>query len=84
MLQPLVEEASTKARVVKVLADGGYDSKENFHYLDGKGIEPVIRVRRNSSRKSGGCMPRKLVAIRVPRRPRSMEAPARVRTALDG
>ena len=63
MLQPLVEGASKKGRVVKVLADGGYDSKQNFHYLDGKGIEPVIRVRRNSSRKSGGCMPRKLVAV---------------------
>ena len=61
MLQPLVEGASTKAKVVKVLADGGYDSKQNFHYLDGKGIEPVIRVRRNSSRNAGGCIPRKLV-----------------------
>ena len=63
MLQPLVEEASTKARVVKVLGDGAYDSKTNFHYLARKGIEPVIRVRKNSSRKSGGCMPRKLVVV---------------------
>jgi hypothetical protein len=26
-----------------------------------RGVEPAIRVRKNSSGKSGGCMPRKLV-----------------------
>ena len=61
MLKPLVEEASTKVKVVKALADGAFDSKENFRYLARKGIEPVIRVRRNSSGKAGGCTPRKLV-----------------------
>jgi hypothetical protein len=33
MLQPLVEEASKKGRVVKAIGDGGYDTKANFHYL---------------------------------------------------
>ena len=47
---------------MRVLADGAYDSKENFRYLAGKGIEPAIRVRRNSSGRSRGCMPRKVVA----------------------
>jgi hypothetical protein len=37
MLQPLVEEASGKGKVVKVLADGAYDSKENFRYSRGRG-----------------------------------------------
>jgi hypothetical protein len=27
------------------------------------GIEPVIRVRKNSSTKASGCMPRKMVVI---------------------
>ncbi len=63
MLQPLVEEASKKAKIVEMLGDGAYDTKSNFRYLAGKGIGPVIRVRRNSSRKAGGCMPRKRVVV---------------------
>ena len=35
-------------------ADGGYDSKENFNYLAENGIEPVIKIRNNSSTKSRG------------------------------
>ena len=62
MLQPLVEEASRKAKVAKAIGDGAYDTKSNFRYLADKGIEPCIKVRRNSSGRSGGCMPRKLVA----------------------
>ena len=62
MLQPLVEEASKKAKITKAIGDGAYDTKSNFRYLDGKKIEPVIRVRRNTSSRAGGCMPRKLVA----------------------
>ena len=62
MLQPLVEEASKKARVTETLGDGAYDTKSNFTYLAEKGIEPVIKVRKNSSSRAGGCMPRKLVA----------------------
>jgi hypothetical protein len=61
-LKKLVDEASRKAKVNKVLADGAYDSKKNFRYLTDKGIEPIIKVRRNASSKAGGCVPRKLVA----------------------
>jgi IS5 family transposase len=57
MLQPLVEEASKKAKVAKALGDSAYDTKSNFRYLDDKGIEPVIKVRRNASSRAGGCMP---------------------------
>ena len=63
MLQPLVEEASKKGgKIAKTVADGAYDAKSNFRYLDDRGIEPVIKVRKSSSSKAGGCMPRKLVA----------------------
>ncbi len=61
MLQPLVEESSTKAKITKVIGDGAYDTKSNFRYLDAKKIEPVIKVRKNASSRAGGCMPRKLV-----------------------
>jgi hypothetical protein len=62
MLQPLVEEVSTKANIAKTIGDGAYDTKNNFRYLDDKGIEPAIKVRKNASSRAGGCMPRKLVA----------------------
>ena len=61
-LKSLVKEASKHVKVTKAIGDGGYDSKTNFQYLAMKGIEPVIKVRKNSSSKAGGCMPRKRVA----------------------
>jgi len=45
------------------LADGAYDSRDNFRYLAEKGIEACIKVRRGSSMKARGCTPRKLAAI---------------------
>ena len=62
MLQPLVEEASRKGKIAKAIGDGAYDTRSNFHYLAEKGIEPVIKVRRDASSRAGGCVPRKLVA----------------------
>jgi hypothetical protein len=63
MLQPLVEEASKKGgKIAKTIGDGAYDTKSNFRYLAGNEIEPVIKVRKSSSSRAGGCMPRKLVA----------------------
>jgi hypothetical protein len=61
MLRPLVEQASSRANVARVMADGAYDSRANFRYLSDRRIEPVIRVRKTSSLKAMGCMPRKLV-----------------------
>jgi hypothetical protein len=63
MLKPLVEEASTKAEVKKVIGDGAYDSRENFRFLAERGIQPCIKVRKNSSTEAKGCTPRKLTAI---------------------
>jgi len=62
MLKPLVEEASRRGKVTKTIGDGAYDTKSNFRYLDEKGIEPAIKVRKNASSRAGGCMPRKLAA----------------------
>ena len=57
MLKPLVEEASKKARIEKLIGDGGYDSKDDFQTLSDMKIEPVIKVRSNSV-VSGECIPR--------------------------
>jgi len=62
MLQPLVDEASRKGKVAKVMGDGAYDTKRNFRYLAMNGIEPIIKVRRNASNRAGGSVLRKLVA----------------------
>ncbi len=44
---------SKKHSIKKVLADGGYGSKDNFGYLDRlKNVIPVIKVRKNSSVKN--------------------------------
>lgn len=50
--RPLVD-ACTGARAV--LADGAYDTRENFAYLKTKGIAPGIRLRKNASRRSRGA-----------------------------
>ena len=57
MLKPLMEKAERnigKGKIKQVTADGAYDSKENFEYLNSKGIEPAIKVRKNSSTKARG------------------------------
>jgi hypothetical protein len=44
-------------KVRRVLADGAYDSRENFNFLSQSGIKPVIRV--NSVARSMGCPSRR-------------------------
>ncbi len=66
MLKELVDDISKNydINIKKVLADGGYDSKDNFRYLDELKIIPVIKVRKNSSVKNNAnCIPRKLSVI---------------------
>jgi hypothetical protein len=55
VLQPLVEEASMKAKITKAIGDGAYDTKDNFRYLYDKGIEPAIKVRKNVSSRGEGA-----------------------------
>jgi hypothetical protein len=63
VMKKLVDHASENNDVKRALADGAYDSKSNFQYLSDNGIEAAIKVRRNSSGKSNGCYPRKLVVL---------------------
>ena len=64
MLKELVDGVSYRYSIKKVLADGGYDSKDNFGYLDSQKILSVIKVRKNSSVKNNArCIPRKLSVI---------------------
>jgi IS5 family transposase len=63
-LKRLVNRASENGlRVGRVLADGAYDSRANFKFLDERHIKPVIRVRSNSVPKSKGCQARKDAVI---------------------
>jgi transposase len=63
MLGRLVESSGRKGNVRRVLADGAYDSKNNFRMLASNNIEAVIRVRKNASLKGGGCMQRKFAVL---------------------
>lgn len=54
----LVNGARKVAKVVRVLADGAYDSKENFDFLDASGMEAGIKPGRGSSGKARGCWSR--------------------------
>jgi hypothetical protein len=64
ILKALVDYVSKRHSIKKVLADGGYDSKDNFGYLDRQNIVPVIKVRKHSSVKNNTkCIPRKLSVI---------------------
>lgn len=64
MLNELIDNVSKNYNIKKVLADGGYDSKDNFRHLDEMKITPVIKVRKNSSVKNNAkCIPRKLSVI---------------------
>lgn len=65
-LPGLVEQASRllPGRIGKVLADGGYDTYDNFDYLAGLGIEPVIRMRKNASTKCRGHSFARPMAVR--------------------
>jgi hypothetical protein len=62
-LPGLVEQALYHGTITKVLADAAYDSKNNFSFLYHNDIVPAIKVRKNSSGKSGGCHPRKVSVI---------------------
>ncbi|CAN5778261.1 hypothetical protein BH23THE1_BH23THE1_18770 [soil metagenome] len=60
----MVDDVSKIYNIKKVMADGGYDSKNNFRHLEEMKIILVIKVRRNSSVKNNTkCIPRKLSVI---------------------
>ena len=48
-LEGLVSDAGKAgAGISRVMADGAYDSRQIFTFLDGLDIDPVVRVHRNS------------------------------------
>jgi hypothetical protein len=57
VFKQLVDASASRSDVKKVLGDGAYDSRENFRYLAERGIEPVIKVRKDSSfRPKDACL----------------------------
>jgi len=62
-LPGLVEESERNARVAKLYGDGAYDSGKAYGLLEGRGIEPVIKPRRNARLDSGPPLRREAVAL---------------------
>ncbi|MBC7219552.1 MAG: IS5 family transposase [Hadesarchaea archaeon] len=62
MFKPLVERASGRARIKLVLADSAYDSRDNFNFLEARGIEPGIKIKRGASGKARGSLARRRAA----------------------
>ncbi|MGH9985605.1 MAG: transposase, partial [Nitrososphaeraceae archaeon] len=66
MLKSLIRGTAINAQtnIKRVLADGAYDSRDNFQFLHDNDMVPAIKVRKNSSFKSMGCCyTRKMVVL---------------------
>jgi transposase len=57
----LLRKAENRVKVSKVLADGAYDSSKVYELLDQKGIEAVIKPRRNSRIDTPSLSRRKVI-----------------------
>lgn len=47
----------------KYMGDGLHDTKDNFNLLDHLGIKPVIKIRKNASTHSRGCLARRKAVL---------------------
>ena len=80
MLSKLVDNASSSRgnHVKRVLADGMYDSNNNFRYLSKNHIKPGIKTRSNSKVKTTtNCHARNMSVVRQQQqtnKPQKMEA----------
>ncbi len=65
-LPSLISEASERldGTVSAVLADGAYDSRKNFDYLEEQEIEAVIRMRNNANMKRRGGSASRPLAVK--------------------
>lgn len=54
MFESLVEQSMESGNISKVLADGAYDKRDNFNYLEDHGITSGIETRANASTKARG------------------------------
>ena len=61
-LPGLVEGAERNVRVARVLGDGAYDSGDVYRLLEAKGIESVIKPRRNARLGAGPLARRRAVS----------------------
>ena len=64
MLKKLVDNVSENNKTKRVLADGMYDSNNDFRYLSKNHIKPGIKTRRNSKVKSTNCSARNMSVLR--------------------
>ncbi len=62
-LPRLVDGAEANVKVSKVIGDGAYDSGDAYRLLEGRGIEPVIKPRRNSRLDTGPPSRRRAVEL---------------------
>ena len=61
-LPGLVEGAVRNVRVARLIGDGAYDSGEVYDLLEARGIEPVIKPRRNARVDAGPPARRRVVS----------------------
>lgn len=64
-LKELVKKAkNASVKIDKVIADGAYDTRDNFRFLSNNHIEPAIKVRKTASLHARGCYARKIVTVK--------------------
>ena len=83
LLKRVVDVASLKVEITKVIGDGTYDSRENFRFLTERGIESISMVSKGFSTKAMNWAPRKLRVIQQLRR-RPMAEKACLQIKIDG
>ena len=64
MLSKLVDNVSENNHVKGMLADGMYDSNNNFRYLSKNHIKPGIKTRSNSKVRSTNCHARNMSVVK--------------------
>ncbi len=64
VLKNLVDSTSENNNLKGILADGMYDSNNNFRYLSKNHIKPGIKTRSNSKVKSTNCHTRNMSVVR--------------------
>ena len=62
-LPGLLEESGRRVRVEKMIGDGAYDSGDVYRFLEDKGVEAVIKPRRNASTRAGPPARRRAVEL---------------------
>ena len=62
-LRDVSDAGKAWAGISRVIADGAYDSRQIFSFLDGMDIDPVIRVHRNSVASANRDCPARMNAV---------------------